>query len=344
VKDTLMYVQMRPVGGRGKAHLGESYYTADNPPYGAVFTYYLKDKLKSKKEKRQDAERALGRQNQPIPYPTPEQFRAEAEEETPSVFAVVYDANNQPVRRLNANNAPGFQRIAWDLRYPAPSLPAERPEGATDEDFGGGFQRESGGPLVMPGKYTIKLFNKAEGTVTEIGQAQTFNVASDAASPVRPEDRQALAEFQQKVVKLYRALSGSISTANETRTQLRAIKRALNETPAADAKLARTAEQLDMQVIEFLRVVRGDTVLAQRNENVPPSINERVQNIMSGERQAIQRPTQTHMNNYTIAAEEFSGELAKLRKIVDVDLRDLEKQMEAAGAPWTPGRVPEWKE
>jgi photosystem II stability/assembly factor-like uncharacterized protein len=344
VKDTLMYVQMRPVGGRGKAHLGESYYTADNPPYGAVFTYYLKDKLKSKKEKRQDAERALGRQNQPIPYPTPEQFRAESEEEAPSVFAVVYDANNQPVRRLNANNAPGFQRIAWDLRYPAPSLPAERPEGATDEDFGGGFQRESGGPLVMPGKYTIKLFNKAESTVAEIGQAQMFNVVSDAASPVRPEDRQALAEFQQKVVKLYRALSGSISTANETRAQLRAIKRALNETPAADAKLARIAEQLDMQVIEFLRAVRGDTVLAQRNENVPPSINERVQNIMSGERQAIQRPTQTHMNNYAIAAEEFSGELSKLRKIVDFDLRDLEKQMEAAGAPWTPGRVPEWKE
>ena len=49
-------------------------------------------------------------------------------------------------------------------------------------------------------------------------------------------------------------------------------------------------------------------------------------------------------DNYTIAAEEFSGQLAKLRKVVDVDLRDLEKQMEAAGAPLTPGRLPEWKE
>ena len=28
----------------------------------------------------------------------------------------------------------------------------------------------------------------------------------------------------------------------------------------------------------------------------------------------------------------------------DVDLAKLEKDMEAAGAPWTPGRVPEWTE
>ncbi len=343
VKDTIMYVQSRPMGGRGKAHLGESYYTADNPPYGAVFTYYLKDKLKSKKERRQDQERALARQNQPIPYPTPEQFRAEAEEEPPSVFAVVYDAQNQPIRRINADNSPGFHRIAWDLRYPAPSLPPERAESGEDDPFAE-FRPQSGGPLVMPGKYSIKLFTKADGAVTEVGQPEVFNVMADTASPVRPEDRQALADFQQKVSKLYRALSGSISTANDTRTRLKAIKRALNETPTADPQLAKTADQLDAQVIEFLRVTRGDEVLARRNENVPSSINERVQNIMSGERAAIQKPTQTHMDNYKIAAEEFSGELAKLRKVVDVDLRDLEKQMEAAGAPWTPGRVPEWKE
>jgi photosystem II stability/assembly factor-like uncharacterized protein len=341
VKDTLMYIQTRPVGGRGKAFLGESYFTADNPPYGATFTYYLKEKLKSKKEKRQDAERTLAKQNQPVPYPSAEQFRAEAEEEAPAVFAVVYDGNNQPIRRINASNAPGFHRIAWDLRYPSPTLAPERADNA-DEDFG--FQRESGGPLVMPGKYTFKLFTKSEGVVTEVGQPEAFNVIVDTGSPVRPEDRLALMEFQQKVARLYRALSGSINTAQDTRTRLRAIKRALNETPTADANLAKAADQLDAQIIEFLRTVRGDTVLAQRNELVPPSISERVQNIMGGQRLAIQKPTQTHVTNYNIAAEEFAGELSKLRKVVDVDLRDLEKQLDAAGAPWTPGRIPEWKQ
>jgi hypothetical protein len=30
--------------------------------------------------------------------------------------------------------------------------------------------------------------------------------------------------------------------------------------------------------------------------------------------------------------------------LVEVDLTKLEKDMESAGAPWTPGRVPEWRE
>jgi hypothetical protein len=56
------------------------------------------------------------------------------------------------------------------------------------------------------------------------------------------------------------------------------------------------------------------------------------------------KPTQTHLDDYTIAGGEFSEELGKLRALVEVDLAKLEKDMEAAGAPWTPGRVPEWSE
>jgi hypothetical protein len=56
------------------------------------------------------------------------------------------------------------------------------------------------------------------------------------------------------------------------------------------------------------------------------------------------KPTQSDVDSYTIAASEFGDQLAKLRTLVDADLVKLEKDMEAAGAPWTPGRVPEWSE
>ena len=65
---------------------------------------------------------------------------------------------------------------------------------------------------------------------------------------------------------------------------------------------------------------------------------------MEGERFAVMAPTQTHRDSYAIAAEEFAQQLANLRALVQVDLSKLEKDMEAAGAPWTPGRVPEWLE
>jgi hypothetical protein len=55
-------------------------------------------------------------------------------------------------------------------------------------------------------------------------------------------------------------------------------------------------------------------------------------------------PTQTHRDAYTIASNELEIELGKLRMLIEKDLMNLEKAMEAAGAPWTPGRIPEWRE
>ncbi len=49
VKDAMMYIQSQPLGGRGKSFQGEAFFTADNPPFGATFTYYLKGVAKDEK-------------------------------------------------------------------------------------------------------------------------------------------------------------------------------------------------------------------------------------------------------------------------------------------------------
>jgi hypothetical protein len=69
-----------------------------------------------------------------------------------------------------------------------------------------------------------------------------------------------------------------------------------------------------------------------------------VRYIIDSQRFSLARPTKTEQESYQIANDEFTQELVKLRKLVDVDLRDLEKALEAAGAPPTPGRLPDWKE
>ena len=61
-------------------------------------------------------------------------------------------------------------------------------------------------------------------------------------------------------------------------------------------------------------------------------------------RLALVKPTATQRDAYRIAGEEFADELTKLRKIMQDELPPLEKAAEAAGAPWTPGRLPEWKD
>src|SRR5262249_20996667 len=57
VRDALQYIPTRQYGLPGKAFQGAAFYTADNPPFGATITYYLKDPIKSLKQQRRDAEK-----------------------------------------------------------------------------------------------------------------------------------------------------------------------------------------------------------------------------------------------------------------------------------------------
>jgi hypothetical protein len=127
-------------------------------------------------------------------------------------------------------------------------------------------------------------------------------------------------------------------------SRIKVIRDALRETPGVEKQLGAVADSIEERNREILRALRGDKELQKRNEPVPSSITDRVTNIMEGERFALAKPTQSHVDNYNVAAEEFADKLAKLRALVEVDLAKLEKDMEAAGAPWTPGRVPEWSE
>jgi photosystem II stability/assembly factor-like uncharacterized protein len=338
VKAPLLYIERHPLGGPKKGFQGDAFYTADNPPYGAVFTAYLKEKLKTKKDKRQDAEKVAAKKNQTLPYPSKDELRVEAEEAKPEVYFMVYDESGTPIRRVEGSIDEGFQRAAWDLRYPTVSLHENTDEG---EDFP---PAGSLGTLVMSGAYSVRMFQKVDGIVTEVAGAQNFKVMADGTSSLSASDRTAQEEFQRRVARLYRAVSGAVHTSEDVVARLKAIRTALRETPGAEKQLDAAADSIEQKNREILRVLRGDAEIQKRNEPVPSSINERVDAIMEGERFALAKPTQSHIDDYNIAAAEFADELGKLRTLVEVDLAKLEKDMEAAGAPWTPGRVPEWSE
>jgi hypothetical protein len=339
VKDALMYIQAQPLGGRGKSFQGESFYTAENPPFGATFTYYLKDELKTKKARRQEAEKEAAKKNMVVTLPRLSELSAEEEEEAPAVIFTVVDASGRVVRRLTGPVTAGMQRIAWDLRYPPSSLPPP-PNPDTEDPFSEG----PAGPLVMPGAYKVSVAKRVDGVMTPLGQAQEFQVVVAGQEGMSASDRTALVEFQQRVARLQRAVQGALETANALKPRLALIRRALLETPGVGDKLLDDASALDKRTNDILRSLRGDTALRARNINLPPSINDRVGDIVGGQRLSTARPTQTQINQYTAAAQDFEQALAQLRQLIEGDLARLEKQMEAAGAPWTPGRIPDWKD
>src|SRR6185436_18703823 len=222
VKDALMYIQSQPLGGRGKSFQGESYYTAENPPFGATFTYFLKEELKTRKTRRQEAERAAQRSGAAINLPSRNELSAEEEEEAPAMILTVTDSAGRVVRRLTGPTAAGMQRVSWDLRYPAPTLPPP-PNPETENPFDDG----PAGPLVMPGSYKVSAAKRVNGVMTPIGRPQEFEITVEGLDQMAPADRIALVEFQQKVARLQRAVSGATQTANSLSPRFTAIRRAI---------------------------------------------------------------------------------------------------------------------
>jgi photosystem II stability/assembly factor-like uncharacterized protein len=338
VKKAPLYIESMRLGLPGKGFQGASFFTAPNPPFGATFTYYLKDKLLTKKEQREKAEKEAEKAGKIPPYPTDAEFRAEAEEKPPALFFTVSDSSGKAIRQIRAMNAPGIHRTTWDLRYAATTVPLRAPT-PEEEVFFGGRDR---GPLVMPGTYSVTLSQEVDGVIKQIAGPQSFEVYPLGAKAMSPEDQAALAQFQLEVAHLNGAVTGALEAANEINTRLGIITRALEQTPGAYANLIAQADAIQSKNSEILRVLRGDRVLGEHGEPTPESIAERVGTIMENERMSSSLPSGTDRQSYEIASQQFAQTLAQLRSLIEVDLANLQKAMQAAGAPWTPGTIPDW--
>jgi photosystem II stability/assembly factor-like uncharacterized protein len=334
VKPAAMYVQETPLGLPGKGFLGDAFFTAPNPPFGAIFTYHLKDELKTRKTRRQEAEKEAIKKAQPVGYPTPEELRAEAAEEAPTVLLTVTDAAGRVVRRLEGPVTAGFHRIAWDLRLP-PATPVSLEERAPEL-----FSPAPTGALAAPGRYSVALSQRVDGQVTALSNAQSFEAVPLGLASLPAAQRDEVALFQGKVARLQRAVLGAQEAAGEADTRLRHVKKAIDATPAAAATLGVEVRALEARLRELRRMLEGDKVMAARNEAVPPSIGDRVDAIVSDQWASSSAPTQTSRDAYRWAAQALVPVLDGLRKLVEQDLGALERQLEAAGAPWTPGRLP----
>jgi photosystem II stability/assembly factor-like uncharacterized protein len=335
VKKALAYIPRSPLGLKEKGFLGETYFSAPNPPFGAVFTYYLKQEVKTKREARLAAEKEALKKKEELPYPSADELRAEAREEKPEILLTVKDADGNVAGPVKL----GVHRVAWDLRFPASNPTALKPGPTPTENP---FYEAPTGPLAVPGTYTVSFEKRVDGVATPIGEPQTFQVESLGLQTLKAPDAAALLAFERKTARLQRAVLGAIDAAKDAQEHLKAIKKAIDDTPAADAKLATEARRIDGALDDLLMGLQGDRVMARRNEPTPMSTEERVQAIVYTQWSTTVAPTGTSQKAYAAAAGEFEKQLATLHTLVGKDLPALEAAMEKAGSPWTPGRIPDW--
>ena len=334
VRKTPLYIPLRPIDSTGKACLGDGYYLAPNPPFGAVFTYYLKDSLKSAAEARREEEKKLEKNGKPVLFPGWDRLRLEEAADKPEIVLTVKDEAGQVVRRLSAPGGQGLHRVAWDLRYPAVD-PVEL-ETAGNRSEWEGFPQ---GPLVVPGTYSVGMGKRVDGILKPLGEPRTFLVESLGLASLPEKDRAALLAFQKKAGELQRAMLGSAAAAGEAGKSLQAMKKALSDTPKADPKLGEAIAAAEKRLQDGLRELAGDRTIQSRSETAPPSLMDR----LSAQLGSTSPITATAKRDYEIAAAGFEAWLVPMRVLIEQDIKKLGEALEAAGAPWTPGRgLPRW--
>ena len=315
---------------------GHGFYTAPNPPFGAVFTYWLRDGLKTRKELRQEAEAEAREAETDPPLPSMEELRREDLEEEPKVFLVVRDSAGQVVRRVEAPRGSGLHRIAWDLRWPSAEPTTLGPAAALLP-----WETAPRGPLAVPGTYSATLESLIAGRTAALTETVSFEVVPLELSKLGAKDVDAVMVFSAEARELRRVVLGASRRAGELGSRIDHLRQALADTVGSDPAMLAELETLDDRLDAIQLALDGDATKAGRNVFAPPSLVERLDRITDDQWAHTQPPTATHRQALAWASEAFTEELSRLHQLAS-DLEALESRAEAAGAPWTPGRNPAW--
>ena len=328
VKDALIYI---PNTSKGRRALGEDFYRAENP-FGAYFTYYLKEAPKTLKEKRKEREKELREEGKIPPYTSFEELRKEDLEEKPYLVFQIEDGFGNKVRRLKAPAKKGIHRLNWDLDYPALFPVDEKTK----------VNKASAYP-VMPGDYKITMYMKDNGEMTKLAGPEPFKCKVLENSTLPPRDRQELVDFQQKMQKLGGAVYAADEFRKDITKRLAMIEKAILIAAEVDNGLLKKVRELSLDLADIAATIHGNESIAKRSGSQPPSIMDRLNRIVWYMWSNSSEPTETNKEQYRIIGEMFIPVLEGLRRISETEIPAIEDQLRRSNAPWTPGRLPDWK-
>jgi photosystem II stability/assembly factor-like uncharacterized protein len=288
-----------PGGQRGAGSLGERSFSAPNPPFGTTLTYYVKDSL------------PRGR----------------------ALTLAIFDSAGKRIRDLTTSTKPGVHRVTWDLRLAPPYVIPARAGQPT--------RNQPTGAFVLPGRYSARLSLTGNDTLmTEVSETRIV-VNPDPLVTLSAAEYRALWEMRVSAGMQQARVQAVVRTAEELKDQMTEVKAALKVATAPDS-LTRQTESIDREVDAILNAVRGrqgSDANDADDKKFHPSIQERVNNVASEIGAVTSPPTQIQRETLASAMKDLEAQAARLNVLLTTRVPSLNRGLDAAGVPWTPGRV-----
>lgn len=335
IKEGKIYKTWRPLGGLGskeKGFQGESFYTSPNPEVGVEFVTWIKKGASSLKADRLKKEKEAFKAGERIAYPTLEAYKAEKAEPNAYLIYTIEDEEGNFIRELRAPLKAGLNKILWDMEYPSDGIVSER-----DENQSKGLS--SSGIFVLPGKYQVRLSKNENGVLSQLTDAEPFELKELNNRTIPAADRAELVSFKRKALKLNNAISAvsnEVKALSEKIPYYKAATKALSSDQAT--KLFKEILLLENELDEIQVTLNGDSDYSALDLDEMLSLRRRASSAIRDIYNSTSNIPGAAKSNFELASEEFVPVLKKTKELKE-SFDKMDDKMDALNAPYTPGRI-----
>ncbi len=307
---------------------GSNQYAAKNPPFGAIFTYYLKDSIPSLASQRKMSEKGKSS----IPFPGWDALEAEKLQETPAFLLTVKNSSGEVVKVVEGTNKKGFNRVNWALDLSDRSgVDLEAPEQEEDE-------WDNDYIMATPGAYSVQLWKMVDGKLSALGAEQSFEVVPLAKGALEGATPEEIIAFRKKFELFQQDLKATETVLSRSLQQINAMQRALLKATKPTSQLAQELFEAKATLQALDADLNGNKAKAEIGERQKPSASDGLDTGETALTSSTYGPTENHKAALATAQQYLASVKSKLAAYQSSTLPSLESKLKAAGAPWIEGQ------
>ena len=280
---------------------------AENPPEGAILYYYLKEQPKDviRLEILDSSGKAI---------------RSYSSEEKKEESAGEEGEREEPSDHIPAKT--GLNLFTWDLRY---QEPVKIPKAVYDEG-------SPLGPLVLPGKYDVRLTVAGKSTTLPV------EVSLDPRVKTSSADLQKQFDLMLKLRDRQEELNKAILSIRDLRTQLLTLEKRLGAADHgktnANKSLIDQCATLRKKISEVEDELINSKATASEDElHYPTKLNSKFGYLTAAVDSADSAPTEGELGVFAELDGQLETQLAKWRDVTAKDLPALNDALRSAGTP-----------
>ncbi len=319
IKDAWLYTPLP-----GKYGRGDAVFIGKNPPFGAVFTYYLPEKYKTLRQIRQENEKKAGEKD--IPFPGWDALEKEAHEDAPMVILTVKDEQGRLVRRLTGSAAKGFNRANWNL---------DREDTSVEFLYWRGWGQQNGSTrlFVQPGTYTVSLGLYYRGEYRELDGPREFQVRRLLQASLPPATPEEISAFTRKYMDFKRDYTIFQRGLKKDLKKIDAMKRAWMKTENTADSLMSDISKVREELLAIQRRMDDYETKNSMEEHPRPSPKMAL-NIARGTlTNGLQGPLPYHIKVLDEGIEALNKIRSQWENLHRGKMEEISRKLTEAGAP-----------